>query len=768
MKIKPLLLSALVASMSLTVNPAGASAHGKVGHVTHSHATSHTYGSIQPALIAAGLGNADPYDQFSDISCSAPGYCTAAGSFLTADGSNLPMTETSTAGVWALVVPADTEPFGAGQGAGSFNSISCSAPGFCTAAGVYRGQAITATSENGIWSPLRAAQFDPSVTRNYDGPSDLFNSVSCSSSGNCTAVGGVSNFDGYRVPMMQTMTNGVWDLAHVAAIPDKYSTQPDNSFSSVSCASNGNCTAGGATYSWDTNTFFTFISTSTDGVWGEMVLVADTQFTRFSCTAPGDCSAAGSDDESGFNTAATITSTNGVWASPVVVSIDPLTQYPGYHESYFADISCSSPGNCSAVGYANDVQWNSRPLVRQSVDGVWGQVTFPAYSTAATGPEHYAYLSSVSCTAPQACTAAGTVADTNGNYMAATTTLTSTGWGDMVIAPMGSTPTSHPRADSFNTISCSTPTTCTAAGTFTDSSGNYPAMTESLTGPAPDAPTGVSALGAPGHVIVSWNSPSSAAGDISSYRVTVLRGNTVMTQQDVSPASTQTIATLSPGTYRVTVAAVNSNGSSVEVAAPGVSIPSSAGVRIPPAPRALSAVVLSGALRISWLPPALSDGGSPIYQYIVSDGHGHGCVSGHDARRSAATFTCVIRGLTNGQRYGWAVRAVNIMGTSVASPLLWLSPASAPITAPSISLDSVTSHRVIINVTAPSDMGGRPLHGYVVSFDRGHTWSPAMFDATTGQITLGALTSSTTLRIDIAATNQMGRSPAVSLSVATP
>jgi hypothetical protein len=43
-----------------------------------------------------------------------------------------------------------------------------------------------------------------------------------------------------------------------------------------------------------------------------------------------------------------------------------------------------------------------------------------------------------------------------------------------------------------------------------------------------------------------------------------------------------------------------------------------------------------------------------------------------------------------------------------------------------------------------------------------------MFDATTGQITLGALKSSTTLRIDIAATNQMGRSPAVSLSVATP
>ena len=228
---------------------------------------------------------------------------------------------------------------------------------------------------------------------------------------------------------------------------------------------------------------------------------------------------------------------------------------------------------------------------------------------------------------------------------------------------------------------------------------------------------------------------------------------------EVSASPTQAIITLPVSSFTFSVAALTTSGVGDASEPLTASTTASTGVRIPPAPRALTAVVANGSARLSWLPPVLSDGGSLIYQYIVSDGHGHGCASGSDARFAATQFACSVTGLTNGSRYSFSVTAINIMGSSQPSPVAVVSPASPPTSAPMVSIDSLTMHRATLDVTAPRDMGGRALLGYEASFDNGRTWMSLHYFTSGNQIQLGALTPGNSYRVLIRARNQVGTSP---------
>ena len=285
------------------------------------------------------------------------------------------------------------------------------------------------------------------------------------------------------------------------------------------------------------------------------------------------------------------------------------------------------------------------------------------------------------------------------------------------------------------------------------------------------APVNATAQGAPGHAIVSWQPPRNTYGaPVSEYRVTVVRANTttVVTMLYVSGTTTQKVVTLPVGSYSVSVAAVTSNGVGASATTSRISVTSTKGLQVPPAPTSVwTATVGNGQVTLAWLAPALGDGGSRIYQYVVSDGKGHGCVVGTDARIAVRTFSCTVTGLTNGRLYGFTVQAVNIMGASVASAVKVASAASAPTSAPTLSISSITGSRVTMNVTAPANMGGRPLMNYQVSFNNGRTWS-SLANCTSGdQLYVGSLKPNTTYRVLISARNAIGAGPAVSVTFKT-
>ena len=100
---------------------------------------------------------------------------------------------------------------------------------------------------SGSWGLAQSAQFPDVVQPD----TSEFSSVSCSSPGNCTAVGFFDYpIDGQEGPgreaFTMTSTDGEWDTARPAQFGEGTQSEfPYAPFASVSCVTDGNCTAVG-------------------------------------------------------------------------------------------------------------------------------------------------------------------------------------------------------------------------------------------------------------------------------------------------------------------------------------------------------------------------------------------------------------------------------------------------------------------------------------------------------------------------------------------
>ena len=150
-------------------------------------------------------------------------------------------------GTWgaAFVVPGISQLNTSGQGA--VVSVSCSSDGNCSAAGTYKDQfnhqqAFVANEVNGTWGNAIEV---PGLGALNAGGTALVNEVSCATVGNCAAGGfytdGATNAQAFVV----NEVNGTWGNAiEVPGTPFLNATGAATTFS-VSCPSAGNCRAGG-------------------------------------------------------------------------------------------------------------------------------------------------------------------------------------------------------------------------------------------------------------------------------------------------------------------------------------------------------------------------------------------------------------------------------------------------------------------------------------------------------------------------------------------
>src|ERR1022692_1594040 len=95
----------------------------------------------------------------------------------------------------------------------------------------------------------------------------------------------------------------------------------------------------------------------------------DTWLNSVSCAAAGDCSAVGeSFSAKGVFSAVMLMETAGKWAAGVMATL-PL----GGEAPMINDVSCASPGNCSAVGqYTNATTQAGVGLLLIETAGKWG------------------------------------------------------------------------------------------------------------------------------------------------------------------------------------------------------------------------------------------------------------------------------------------------------------------------------------------------------------------------------------------------------------
>jgi hypothetical protein len=132
------------------------------------------------------------------------------------------------------------------QGIGLFaqvNSVSCAAPGDCSAGGSYQDssghlQAFVVTETNGTWGELKK------VATAFNAASSDLDTLSCASVGNCSAGGLYRDGSGNRQAFVADETNGIWATGRKVA--GVLNTGGDAQLISVSCSAAGDCSAVGA------------------------------------------------------------------------------------------------------------------------------------------------------------------------------------------------------------------------------------------------------------------------------------------------------------------------------------------------------------------------------------------------------------------------------------------------------------------------------------------------------------------------------------------
>ena len=361
-----------------------------------------TWGQASPISFAAGVQDTTPDAALYSVSCASAGNCTAVGQFRNTGGGREVFTVTSAGGVWGQATPI---AFASGVQSTTPNpylfSVSCASAGDCTATGRFRNfaegqEAFTVTSTGGVWGQATPINFTPGVQSAVPGNDAAGGrSVSCASAGNCTVVGQFRNSSALFEAFTATSTGGTWSPATpvtFASGVQAVGSSQDQLFS-VSCASAGDCSAGGEFVNAAANRE-AFVVSSTGGTWGQatpvtfasgvQAAVHDDVIYSMSCASAGNCTAVGQFlNSSSLFEAFTVSSTGGIWGEAIPVSFASGVKGSSFNDVAFA-VSCASAGNCTVVGqFQNRIAQNEAFVVTQ---GEYSTVTTTTSTTSTTIP----------------------------------------------------------------------------------------------------------------------------------------------------------------------------------------------------------------------------------------------------------------------------------------------------------------------------------------------------------------------------------------------
>lgn len=334
--------------------------------------------------------------QVSTVSCAPGGYCAAGGFFdgvvvcqtcgggpYVATGQGFVVTER--AGRWGSAqVPPGLAALNTGQDSG-ITTVSCPSAGNCAAGGFYQTnvldgddgypvEAFVVNDANGRWGTAEEVPGSDALNGGWDA-SVL--SVSCWSAGNCSAGGylqfvqdiGCDPPGGQPPPFdcsgsfVVSEKNGRWGMAQDPKYPGM------SLVSSVSCASAGNCSAGG--FGYVPATPQAYVLSQSHGDWGRPQEV------------------------------------------PGMTALGASQDY-----AFVTSVSCWSAGNCGAGGYYyNWGTGHGQLFVASQRDGRWAKAE-EVPGTGALNLGRYGQVSSVSCTRPRDCVAGGFYTDQHGHTQA--------------------------------------------------------------------------------------------------------------------------------------------------------------------------------------------------------------------------------------------------------------------------------------------------------------------------------------------------------------
>jgi hypothetical protein len=272
-----------------------------------------TWGELTevPGLAALNQGGSA---QVLALSCAPAGNCAAGGSYTDSAGHQQGFAAVEKNGTWRQAIEVPGLAALNQGGSAQVLAFSCTRSAYCAAGGSYtdssgNGQGFVASEKNGAWGQAIEVPGLGALNAQTDTPVAYVGSVSCTAPGDCTADGDYGQ--PYSWAFAATETNGVWGRA--INIPGIASLGVGRwaSAQSVSCTSPGNCAAGGDLENLSPEgDARAFVARQRNGDWSNATNVpglgtilgkngGDASVMSVSCGAPGNCTAAGYFTDSG-------------------------------------------------------------------------------------------------------------------------------------------------------------------------------------------------------------------------------------------------------------------------------------------------------------------------------------------------------------------------------------------------------------------------------------------------------------------------------------
>jgi IPT/TIG domain len=370
--------------------------------------------------------NAGGHAAIGPLSCASAGNCAAGGSYTDHSGHVLPFVAGEVNGTWgrAADVPGMATLDG-GRGAG-LASLSCAAEGNCAAGGDYvdgsgHEQAFVVSEIKGTWS--RAAEVPGTAKLNAGGAAEV-DSLFCVSAGNCVAGGFYVDGSRHLQAFVVAEVKGTWGRAKEVTGTATLNAGGLATINSLSCASAGNCAAGGH-YLDGSRHQQAFAVAEVNGSWGTATEVPGTatlnagglaDIDSLSCAPEGDCAAGGHyRDRSGHTQVFVVKRVNGTWGNAAEVPGTAALNADG--DDQIEALSCASAGNCAAGGYYTDRSGHQQAFVVEEVNGTWGSAAeVPGTATLDAGGG--AQVDALSCASTAICAAGGYCTDGSAHQQA--------------------------------------------------------------------------------------------------------------------------------------------------------------------------------------------------------------------------------------------------------------------------------------------------------------------------------------------------------------
>jgi hypothetical protein len=455
----PLAVGAILLALAVPAAPAGAGTAG-------------TWGNAEelPGIAALNTGGGAQTDM---MYCASPGNCVTGGYYTDSSRDLQAFVADETDGTWgsAQEVPGTAALNASGNGGAG--SVWCVSAGNCTMTGSYDNSAravlsYVATEKDGTWGNAKPI---PGLAALNTGNNAAYASVSCASAGNCGIDGTYTAGSGSSSQVQLYVANeknGVWGSAEEVPGLGALNVGGYANPGGLSCRSVGSCVLVGD-YAMSSTQFQAFIATEKNGVWGSARNVPGFKalnkgdngtIMSLSCASAGNCTAGGTyTDAAQHQQAFVVDETDGTWGDAQEV---PGTAALNVNGAYVDSVSCASAGNCSAVGSYTGSS-SSGVFVADEAGGTWGDAEeIPGTAELNTGDD---FASSVSCGAAGNCSATGWYVASGDNYTAFVVSETGGTWGDAEQVP--GLATLDPGAGTYGEVmACRSAGHCSAGGDY--------------------------------------------------------------------------------------------------------------------------------------------------------------------------------------------------------------------------------------------------------------------------------------------------------------